>query len=243
MFSVGICDDEISICDEIERSINKYIEMNNVDIKVEKFTSGKELYIEIKKGAKFDLIYLDIEMKQMDGIMLGERIRNEMDDYITKITYISGKNGYECRLFDVQPLHFLKKPLEEDKIIDSLKLALKLTDYFGGFFSFKKGHELYKLSLKEIIYFESVNREIKIVTSSGKKHYYYGTMEEVFSRVIKHQFIRIHRSYIINYHHASKLKYEKVVMSNREELPISQSRRKEVRQLQLDFEKENYHWS
>jgi DNA-binding LytR/AlgR family response regulator len=91
--------------------------------------------------------------------------------------------------------------------------------------------------VKDILYFESNNREVKIVTTEGEE-IFYGKLNDVFKQVAKHHFMFIHKSYIINYFFVTKFTYEEVTMSNSEVLPISQSRRKSIREMQIRFEKE-----
>ncbi|ACA55604.1 LytR/AlgR family response regulator transcription factor [Clostridium botulinum] len=237
MFKVAICDDEPIICGDIENVLLNYQKYNFEEIEIEVFYSGEELCRYIEKGYSFDLIFLDIEMKTMNGVEVGKKIRQEMDDYITKIVYISGKDSYDRQLFDVQPMHFLSKPLNREKIIEDLHLAMKLLLKQRVVFSYKKGYEVLRIPIKNIIYFESFNRKIKIVTTKGEDMFY-GTIDEIFSQIAKYQFIRIHRSYIINYIHVSRFKYDEVIMSSSSCLPIGQSRRSEVRKLQLAFENE-----
>jgi len=61
-------------------------------------------------------------------------------------------------------------------------------------------------------------------------------MEEIHATVSNHQFVKIHRSYLINCNHVSIFKYDEIVMSNGEALPISQSRRKKIREIQVNEE-------
>ena len=63
-------------------------------------------------------------------------------------------------------------------------------------------------------------------------------MEKVLEVMGKYQFIMVHRSYIVNYKHISIFKYEEVIMSDGTNIPISQPRRKEVREIQLSIEQE-----
>ncbi|MCR1934731.1 LytR/AlgR family response regulator transcription factor [Clostridium tepidum] len=238
MFKVGICDDEPVICGDIEKILLNYQKYNLKEIEIEVFYSGEELCTYMEKGHFFDLIFLDIEMKEINGIEVGRKIREEMDDYLTKIVYISGKDSYDRQLFDVQPMHFLSKPISEEKVIADLNLAIKLSEKQKLVFSYKKGYEVLRIPIKNIIYFESLNRKIKIVTTRGED-IFYGTIDEIFNKVAKYQFIRIHRSYIINYIHVIRFKYEEVIMSSSSCLPIGQSRRSEVRKLQLAFENED----
>lgn len=237
MFRIAICDDECIIGRQIEGMILNYSERTRLEVEVAVFESGEKLYKYMERGHPFDLIYLDIEMEPMNGLELGEKIRNIMQDYRMDIVFISGKDCYDRQLFDFQPLHFIAKPIEEHIVIRDLKLAMLRADKLGGTFVYKKGSESYKISIKEIIYFESNGREIRIVTIDGEDAFY-GTMDQVLKEVGKYQFIKIHRSYIVNYRHIATFKYEEVIMSDGIKIPISQPRRKEVREIQLKIEKE-----
>ena len=238
MFKVAVCDDEQRICEIIESIILEFKRKSYLEIDIEVFYSGEDLYKYIKNEHGFDLIFLDIEMNALNGVEVGRKIREEMDDHITKIVYISGKDNYDRQLFDVQPLYFLSKPLSPEKVIKALRLAMKLSNKFGGVFTYKKGYQAFRLPIRDIIYFESLDREIKLV-SIKKEDFFYGTIDDVLQRVAKYQFIQIHRSYAINYSQVIKFKYDEVIMSNSVILPISQSRRKEVRKLQITYEKES----
>lgn len=239
MFSIAICDDQREICTEIENIILEYQKSTLQEIQIEVFYSAEKLSIYMEQEHNFDLIFLDIEMKGFNGLDLGRKIREEMDNQVTQIVYISGKESYFKALFEVRPMHFLSKPVEPDKVIKDIELAMKLANRLGGVFSYKKGSETHKLPIKNIIYFQSVNREIKIVTTTGVE-LFYGKLHEVFRQVAKYRFITIHKSYIINYEQVANFKYDEVLMSNSTSLPISQLKRKEVRGLQMKYESERF---
>nr|WP_320024879.1 LytTR family DNA-binding domain-containing protein [uncultured Acetobacterium sp.] len=237
MFNIAICDDQRVICSEIETIILDYQELTRQEMQIEVFYSAEKLNTFMEYEHNFDMIFLDIEMKGLNGLELGRKIREEMDNQITQIVYVSGKNSYYRELFEVRPMHFLSKPVEPDKVIKDIELAMKLINRLGGLFSYKKGSDTHKLPIKNIIYFQSINREIKIVTTTGEE-LFYGKLQDVFHQVAKYQFMNIHKSYIINYEYVAKFKYDEVVMSNSVCLPISQLKRKEVRGLQMKFENE-----
>lgn len=237
MFRIAICDDESVICSQIETILLNYSAENNLDIEIQVFYSGEELCKFLKKGESFDLLFLDIELKLINGIEVGRKIREDLDNQLMQIVYISGKDSYYLDLFEVRPMHFLPKPIDASDIIKDLRLAMKLTDRLGGIFTYKKGQQTYRKAVKEILYFESVNRQVKMVSTDGEE-LFYGKLDDVFAQVAKYHFMHIHKSYIVNYFHVAKFKYEEVTMSNSDILPISQSRRKAIRELQIRFERE-----
>lgn len=239
MFRIAICDDEQVICSQIENFILRYAAENNEKIDTQVFYSGEELIRFLEMDQSFDLIFLDIELNLINGIEVGKKIREEMDNQILQIVYISGKESYYRDLFDVRPMHFLHKPFDEADIIKDVRLAMKLSDKLGGIFIYKRGHEIYRQPVKNILYFESSNREVKMVTNEGEE-IFYGKLDEVYDQLAKHHFMFIHKSYIVNYFYVTKFRYEEVTMSNMEVLPISQARRKSTRELQVKFEKEGF---
>lgn len=198
MLKIAICDDEQIVCADIEKIILDFQKESGMHLEVEVFYSGIELYKFIVNDYAFDLIFLDIEMQDLNGIQLGNKIRNELENYITKIVYISSKDSYALQLFEVQFMHFLPKPVDKEKIIADVKLALKILGKRSDIFSYKIGHSVHKVSIKDILYFESLDREIKLVSTKGTVCFY-STIEAVLSQVSSYQFIQIHRSYIINY--------------------------------------------
>lgn len=237
MFKVAICDDEQLICSEIEEMILGYAKINYVDIDVEVFSSGEELCRLLNKKCIFDLIFLDIEMKGMTGIEVAGYIRKKCINYITKIVFITGREGYERQLFDVQPFNFISKPVEYKVVGEVVKLALELEKINMELFKYKKGKEVYKIPLKDIRYFESDNREVKIYAINNED-IFYGSLKKIHNEVNKYRFIQIHKSYIVNYQYIEEFGYDYIMLDDSKRLPISQLKRKQTRELQFQYEKE-----
>ena len=120
MFRIAVCDDDEIICSEIERIILEYGSRDEINVEV--FLSGEEFCKFLSDGEMFDLVFLDIELKQINGIEVGRRIREELKNEIIQIVYISALDSYYRALFDVRPMHFLHKPLEPEKIIKDIDL-------------------------------------------------------------------------------------------------------------------------
>lgn len=232
MFRIAICDDENLITHQIESILTTYKKEKNLKIEISTFSSGNKLIEYIEKNKRFDLIYLDIEMDEMSGIEVARKIREVHLDHKTDLVFISGKDHYDRQLLGLQPLHFIRKPIDEKIVIKDLKLALLREEKLAKNFSYKKTNESYNISLSDILYFESIGRKIRIVTLHSEDDFY-GNMKEVLEEVNNTNFIQIHKSYLINYEHTAVFKYEEVEMSNGHILPISQSKRKEIRAIQL----------
>lgn len=236
LIRIAICDDEKYICSEVEKVILDYKKTSINDLDINVFNSGESLIEFMKNEHSFDIIFLDIELGTTTGIEVGIKIRNELDDYISKIIFITAKDGYEKQLFDIQPLNFIKKPLDHRKIEKCLNLAVKLLGIDNKSFKYKKGYDIIKIDIKDILYFESKRKQIKIVTH-GYEDCFYGTLESLGENLPK-IFIEPHGSFLINFHQIERVTKEFVFMKNGAKIPISQRNLKNIRSMLIDFEKE-----
>jgi len=239
MYHIAVCDDEVAICSQIEQMILNYEKLLSDKIEVEVYYSGEELYNFLISGVNYDMIFLDIELKILNGVALGEKIRDELNNENVQIVFISGKQGYAMELFKIRPLNFLVKPLSAEKIINVVKKGIELSNKLDQYFTYKQGHSTKKKLIQNILYFESMDRQVKMYTTTSEEIIFYGSLSEIFIQVENFQFLNIHKSYLVNYNHIIEFNYDHLVMSNKIALPISQSKRKEVRKIQITIEKEN----
>lgn len=235
MFKIAICDDEPSICSQIDQILIENREIFHFEIDTEVFYSCDRLITYMQDGNYFDLIFLDIEMEGLNGLELGLIIRNELDNQSLQIVYVSGKERYLKDLFDVRPMHFLSKPIEKKCLLEDVRLAMRLNRRFNDVFCYKKSWKTYSIPLKEIIYFQSTSREITIITTSGNE-IFYGKLSEIYTQLKDYSFIQIHKSFLVNFEHVIEFGYNKIKMSNLNYLPISQSKRKKIREFRLKYE-------
>lgn len=235
MFQIAICDDEIAICSQLEQTILNYAKIMKESIEVDVFYSGEELYRFLNNGLIYDMIFLDIELKKLNGIELGLKIREELNNESIQIVFISDKENYAMRLFEVRPMNFLIKPLNDLKIEKVVEKGIELTDKKGILFSYKQGHTIKKILIKDILFFESMNRQVRMITLKGEC-IFYGQLSKIYSELCNYHFFYIHKSFLINYDHVIEFNYNYLIMSNKTVLPISQSKRKEVREMQIKLE-------
>lgn len=227
MIKTAICDDDKYICCELEKYIIEYGKSKGLKITVDIFYSGEKLLKYMGDGNTYDLIFLDIEIGSITGVDVATRIRNDFDDHIIKIVFITSKEGYEIELFAVQPFEFLKKPINKNKLYAVLDLAGKLLIIDALTFTYKKSFDYIKVNIGEILYFEKESRKIKIVTIKGTD-YFYDTLENIMLK-LPNIFVRTHNSFVVNFEKIKYLKKESIILVNQNELPISQRNKKILR--------------
>ena len=107
MYRIGICDDDKALCAGLEEQIYRIAKEMSVKADVEVWYCGESILRDLQNGVRLDLLFLDIELLQQNGISVGRFIREEMEDLQTHIVYISSRQGYAMQLFRIQPLDFL----------------------------------------------------------------------------------------------------------------------------------------
>ena len=231
---IAICDDEKGICAELEIIIIDILNKMNIMYEIDVYYSGEDLYKKMESGAQYNLIFLDIEFAQssINGVEIGKLIREAHNNNMVSIIFISWEMKYAMQLFDIRPINFLLKPLEYVKIEKDLNTYLKLIGFWTGDFTYKIGHDTYKVHLRDIVYLESDKRKITLHLSNGKTEEFYGSLKEVYqTQLQKFDFLFIHASFIVNYDYISAIKYNELILTNRKTpLPISQQKRKEIRE-------------
>lgn len=227
MYRIGICDDDRIFCSELEEQIYHISQELAEKVEIEVWYSGESIQKDLDKGIRFDLLFLDIELAQRNGIEVGNFIRNEMEDMQTHIVYISSKQNYAMQLFKVQPLDFLIKPITKEQLKEVFGRSLKQKRNKAAYFEYHKGSTYVRVPLNDVVYFMSMDKKIIIATKQGQEEFY-GKLKDIAKQLPKY-FITIHQSYIVNQDFILEYSYEMVKMIDGEELNISKPYRKEVR--------------
>ena len=234
MYRIGICDDEMEFCTEIEEFVQKYAEKEEITVETEVFTSGEEFFQAMSNEKAVDLLFLDIELGGIDGVEVGRRLREKVENEAMQIVYVSSKESYAMQLFQIRPFDFLTKPVNMEKISKVMSEYKRLFIDRNMFFSFQVGKSTYRISENEILYFQCEGKKIGINTTTDKREYY-GRMADIEKQISANKFCTIHKSYIVNINYVSEFCPEEVVMCNGIRLPISQSMRKKVREKILEW--------
>ncbi|MBP3339107.1 MAG: response regulator transcription factor [Lachnospiraceae bacterium] len=229
MIKIAICDDDRQIGGKLEEMLIKLLNNNNIRYEIDVFETGESLCREFER-TEYDLMFLDIELPEMNGVQIGNYIRDVKKNNIVQIAYISSKQGYAMELFDVRPINFLIKPLEEFKVQKVIETYIKINGGKKDLFCYKKGFVFHRIEMYKIKYFEREGRKVIMHTLDGDVEFY-ESMEKIYETTKKYRFLFIHKSYMINTRYLKNIHYDRVTLVDGEDFPISQSRRKEIREM------------
>lgn len=227
MYTIGICDDGRNVCGSIENMLEQYAQEKNVRLDTSVWYTGEDLMNDLASGHHLDILFLDIELVNMTGTEVGSYIRNQLDDMGMQIIYISGKASYAQQLFKTQPIDFLVKPISLRQIFEVMDIAVRIITRKKERFEFQQGKDYYYVPMGDIIYLQSEGRKVKVI-SQKTSFEYYGKLSEA-EKQLSGDFIRIHKSFIVNKEYVFRYTYETVEMIDGTIFTISMANRKNVR--------------
>ena len=131
----------------------------------------------------YDFLILDIELTRATGIDVGKYLRDKNRNFHTQIIYVSSKETYAMKLFSVQPLDFIVKPVKPEALIKAINRGFEIIGRSEDFFICKVGKENITISCKEILYFSSNKRVIKIVCCDEMIEYYSSLVKDAGGKV------------------------------------------------------------
>lgn len=228
LLSIAICDDQEQEVEEMYQMVHEVVCDYSVPYKIIKCSNGEDLIYELGEYGSFDLIFMDVELKRDNGVEVAKRIR-EKDPYC-KIVFVSGYNQYYKSAFSVQPFQFIDKPINQDEFKEITRAAIKHIVNENEVFSFENKWKHYRISLKDILYFTSEHRIVRVYTKDGNQFEFYGKMNDVETVLeqISTAFLRVHKSHLLNMNYIKVLQRDVVVLQDDSELMVSARRRKEV---------------
>ena len=219
---IGVVEDDPAACQIILDYLNRYQREQGEEFVVSAFNDGATLvdhYTPI-----YDILLLDIEMKQMDGMTAARRIRERDNDVV--IVFVTAAPQYAISGYEVQALSYLLKPVPWFAFSQELKRSIDTVHRRSdNSMLVETGSKQIRVNLTDIVYIESIRHTIIIHTMGGKLSIT-GTLKELESRLADHDFFRSNSCYLVNLRYVAAVEDQDCVMSNGERLRISRPRKK-----------------
>lgn len=231
MFRVAICDDEKYFRKSIEKYVRKYLEEKEIAFEIDTFSSGSqliELGIEI---VQYSVIFLDINMDEMDGIITAQRIREYSSDIY--IVFVTAYIKYSLEGYKVDAARYILKDninLDES-IYECLDTIFKKMNYVVLRKTFKFNECEKTIPIERILYVESKLHKLEFHIMENELVIYtmYGTLNALEKEVQGMNFVRVHQSFLVNMKHIKSIGVSSVIMDNNQEITIPRARYKDVR--------------
>lgn len=219
-FKIAICDDEQSQIEYITSLVGKWAEQFGYSCVIRPFSSAEAFLYAYAEEKDYDILLLDVEMRGMSGIDLAKRIRR--DSIRAEIVFITSHFEFCGEGYEVDALHYLVKPVSEEKLASVLtKAAEKLSIEPPSVVIACEG-ETIKLYDEDILYVESFLHYIVIHTK--EREYKIKESISTFEAKLSENFYRTHRSYIVSLKHIVRISRTAVWLNNGDELPLARGK-------------------
>ena len=213
---IAVCDDEELFRIEFKSVLDKVL--INAEYDIDTFSGGSSLYEAFLKKP-FDLVFLDIEMPGIDGITLAKRLRAVSEN--VQIVFLTSHIEYALEGYEVNALRYLVKPVDMNKLSEVLKYIQDKKNNSRQIMIKQEGEDIV-IDISDIIYMESMDKNVRIVTSKSEYITRYNISD--YEEELKNSgFLRIHRGYLISLSKVKKIVKNDVVMDGDISLPVSRS--------------------
>lgn len=226
MIIVAICEDERYILEELRRKVEKYINRKSLDASIKTFTSGEEL---LKAKKKFDIILLDLMLPGIDGLEVARQISCR-----SRIIFVTSYREYAVEAFDANAVHYLVKPVTEERLFSALDRAVNQTEQMDNqALTLIKSGKTQVIFIRDILYCEVFNHQVRIHTVHGT-YDYFGTLDMLETK-LDERFFRCHRSFVVNMSCVAGQEKGVAILTNGERIFISRRKQTDFIQRLLNF--------
>ena len=225
---IAICDDQAECRQQAELAIRHCLK--GTDLLIDTYKDGSSFLRNYKKSA-YDLVFLDIEIPEMDGITLAKRLRKLHND--VPIIFLTSHIEFALEGYEVNALRYLTKPVNMAKLHEVLSHTLRQLQEQRVIWV-KSDLSDKKILLKDILYMEAQNQNILIVTTTDTYSVRYN-LSDYEKELEKDDFFRIHRGYLVSLGHIKSVGQGEVLLNNGTSLPVSRAKEKALKETLMQY--------
>ena len=188
-------------------------------VTVEAFGSGESFWFRYEEERDYDVLILDIQMPGINGMELARRVREADGDIV--IVFATGVSDYLEEGYEVEALHYLVKPLSQEKLERCMEKALKRRRQ-ERFVTVHGGEGILKISQERINYVEARGRgccvgRVKVPEELEVRE----SLSEMESLLEPEDFMKCHRSYLCSIGNIRRIDRGSVEFDDGSSIPVS----------------------
>ena len=218
-YRVAIVDDSNIDAEYVQSILESWAQDRQASVQMRRFNSAESFLFHYADDKDWDILLLDIEMGAMDGVTMAKRVRQENQS--VQIVFITGFADYISEGYEVSALHYLMKPVKQEKMFAVLDRAVAAMHKTERVILLPVGGEMLRLPVGQVQYVESFSHTVAIVTDADMIHVKMSITE--IEKMLGNGFVRCHRSYLVGLKCIARLSKTEVVLDSGKTLPLSRS--------------------
>lgn len=223
MIRIAIVEDVPAEQKKLQDFIEKYMSEHGQEAELFLFSDGAEFLDEYPP--KLDIAFLDIEMKQVDGLRAARKVR-EFDSRV-QLLFVTNMVQFALEGYAVDAADFIVKPVIYRSFSTRMdKLIKKLELHSSRFLMIRQGRETFCCCIQEITYIESLNKKTIIHRKNQENIYSSEPLYALEQRLENEPFFRCHNAFLVNLDYVRSLSSGDVTVQE-DVVPVSKYRRKE----------------
>ena len=224
MSRIGICDDKEIHITAIKKQVENFYLANKIKFSVSTYNDGYSL---IMDAENLDIIFLDIEMPEINGIEVKDRIQ----EHNCKIIFLTNYPGHMKEAFGRNVIQFLSK--NEVKRIGEILTRIE---------NEKKKNRVFVITgdtydVLNVIYVKAETSYSRIYTKDDN-HLYRANLTDVYDKMKSSSLVRVHRSYVVNMKYIKELGTEKLMLTDGTKIPVSRKLSGDIKSKYFNYIKE-----
>ena len=239
MLKIALLDDDKTALLISKGAIESFFQEKNIAISLDAFSNPLN-FLAMAKEENYRLVFLDIDMPELNGLEVGEQVKNINPQ--TDIIYLSQREDLVFDTLKLHPFGFIRK----SKIIQDFASVLELfvntalnTNLENKKITFTTKTETVSADIDTIMYIEGNRNYQTFYLKDGSSFNARVLMGDLESKLNEHGFIRIHKGYLVNYLFIRQIGTNEVSLTNNKTLPMSNKRKDEIMEKYLSITRKN----
>lgn len=228
---IAICDDEQIQCDYLYQLITRWSQYSKQRVSISLYASAEEFQFAWSEDKSFAILLLDVQMGGKNGIELAKAIR-QTDDTL-QIVFITGYPDFIAEGYEVSALHYLMKPVNEQKLFEVLERAVSRMQVTKRTILFEVGHSKVRIAADNIYYVEAFSHYVTLYTKDSQQSFNMRISD--MEKTLGEDFFRCHRSYIVGMKHVSKVTRNVMILDSGKEIPLSRAKYDDANQAFIHY--------
>ena len=208
-YKIAICDDSDVDREYVTNMVKRWAESLGYLVQLDTFSTAEGFLFHYEEEKDYDILLLDIEMGDMDGVTMAKHLRKENDT--VQIIFITGYSDYISEGYEVAALHYLMKPVKEEKLCSVLERATERLSKNERVLNLKSGGEIIRVPIYQIRYAEVYGNYVTIHAASDVMVKM--TLNELENQ-LDERFYRVGRSAVVNLTKVSRVTKTEIRLSD-----------------------------